>query len=60
MKRAKFVMKRTNDRKWHFVLYAPNGEPICQSETYNSPAACRKGIRSVRRNALIAGFEDRT
>ena len=43
-----------------FDLKAGNGEVIATSEVYSSTAACRKGIESVRRNAVEANLEDRT
>ncbi|WP_458400986.1 YegP family protein [Mailhella sp.] len=43
-----------------FDLKAGNGEVIASSEVYSSDAACRKGIESVRRNAVEAKLEDQT
>ena len=43
-----------------FDLKAGNGEVIATSEVYSSTAACRKGIESVRRNAVEANLEDQT
>ena len=43
-----------------FDLKAGNGEIIASSEAYSSTAACRKGIESVRRNAVEANLEDQT
>ena len=43
-----------------FDLKAGNGEVIATSEVYSSTAACRKGIESVRRNAVEANLEDPT
>ena len=43
-----------------FDLYAANGQSILTSEVYTSPAACRKGMESVRKNALLAKIEDQT
>ena len=42
-----------------FNLKATNGEVIATSEVYTTEAACRKGIESVRNNALSA-VEDQT
>ena len=42
-----------------FNLKAGNGEIIATSEVYTTEAACRKGIESVRTNAL-APVEDQT
>jgi uncharacterized protein YegP (UPF0339 family) len=43
-----------------FNLKANNGEIIATSEIYNSDAACKNGIESVRKNAPIAPIEDQT
>lgn len=43
-----------------FDLKAGNGEVIATSEVYNSDAACRNGIESVRKNAPIAPVENQT
>ena len=43
-----------------FDLRANNGEVIATSEVYKTPAACRKGIRSVITNAGKAKLEDQT
>lgn len=43
-----------------FDLKANNGEIIASSAVYSSDAACRKGIESVRRNAIEAKLEDQT
>lgn len=43
-----------------FDLRSANGQTILTSEVYSSPAACRKGIESVRRNAPHAPVEDLT
>ena len=42
-----------------FNLKAINGEVIATSEVYTTEAACRKGIESVKANALSA-VEDQT
>lgn len=43
-----------------FNLKAGNGEVIATSEVYTRLAACKKGIESVRRNAVVAKLEDQT
>lgn len=43
-----------------FDLKASNGEIIATSEVYSSETACKTGIESVRKNALIANLEDQT
>ena len=43
-----------------FNLKASNGQVIATSEVYNSDAACRNGIESVRKNAPIAPIKNQT
>lgn len=56
---GKFVIKETKSGI-KFDLKATNGQVIATSEVYNSEAACKNGIESVRKNAAIAGVEDQT
>lgn len=56
---GKFVM-RSVPSGVKFDLRAGNGAGIATSEVYRTKAACRAGIRSVMRNAAIAGIEDQT
>ncbi len=56
---GKFVIRTTNTGI-KFDLKAGNGEVIATSEVYESEAACRKGIESVKKNAPIANVEDQT
>ncbi len=56
---GKFVVKSVKTGI-KFDLKAGNGETIAVSEVYSSDAACMKGIESVRKNAAVAGLEDRT
>ena len=55
---GKFVIKTTKSGV-KFDLKANNGEVIATSEVYTTEAACRKGIDSVKANALSA-VEDQT
>ncbi len=48
---GKFLVKKTNNGKWHFVLKAGNGEIIAQSEMYESKPAALHGIESIKKNA---------
>ena len=57
---GKFVLKRSNNGKFHFNLQAGNGEIICSSEMYDSKASAERGIESVRMNAPEAALDDRT
>ena len=56
---GKFVIKRTNTGV-KFDLKAGNGEVIATSEVYTSDSACKSGVESVKKNALIAAVEDQT
>lgn len=56
---SKFVVK-TVASGVKFDLKATNGQVIATSEIYETKAACRKGIESVRKNAPVARVEDQT
>lgn len=56
---GKFVVKKTNTGV-KFDLKATNGQVIATSEVYNTPAACKNGIESVKKNAPVANVEDQT
>ena len=45
---------------YKFDLKAPNGQVIATSEVYETRAACRKGIESVRKSVIKAKLEDQT
>ena len=45
---------------YKFDLKAANGQSIATSEVYETRAACRKGIESVRKSAVKAKLEDLT
>lgn len=56
---GKFVII-DNGKGPHFNLLATNGQVVGTSEVYNTLAACKNGIDSVKKNAAIAGIEDTT
>ena len=56
---GKFVVKKTSTG-YKFDLQATNGQVIATSEVYNSDAACKNGIESVRKNAPVAVVENQT
>ncbi len=61
MKRSKFtIWKNTDCSRWHWNLKAANGEIVCSGQPigYSTRYSARKGIRAVRRAALIARVED--
>ena len=57
---ARYVIKKTSNGQYRFVLHAANGEPIATSETYTTKSAARKGIDSVKANAGSARVDDET
>ena len=50
----------TNRRQYYFVLLSKNGKIVATSEMYDTKQACRKGIRAVKWNSLIAATEDKS
>jgi uncharacterized protein YegP (UPF0339 family) len=56
---ARYVIKKTSNGQYRFVLHAANGEPIATSETYTTKAAAKNGIESVKKNAS-ARVDDET
>ncbi len=59
MKMGKFVIRKVASGV-KFDLKATNGQVIATSEVYNSDAACKNGVESVRKNAAAAKVEDQT
>lgn len=56
---GKFVIRKVASGV-KFDLKASNGQVIATSEVYNSDAACKNGVESVRKNAAVAKVEDQT
>ena len=56
---GKFVIRQVATG-WKFNLKADNGAVIAVSEVYDSQAACRKGVESVRKAASTEKLEDQT
>jgi len=56
---GKFVVRKTSTGI-KFDLKASNGQVIATSEVYNSDAACKNGIASVKKNAPVAPVENQT
>ena len=56
---SKFIIRAVSSGV-KFDLIAANGQQIASSEVYDTAAACKKGIASVRKNAPIAALEDQT
>ena len=56
---GKFVVKETKNGGLMFNLKANNGQTICSSQIYKTPATCAKGIASVRA-CCVGEIEDQT
>lgn len=54
MAAAKFELYTDRGGKYRFRLKAPNGQIIASSEGYNSKAAAKNGIESIKKNAAGA------
>lgn len=55
---CRYESKITKNAKHFFVLKAGNHQVIGVSETYNSKAACDKGMAAVKKAAGIAAISD--
>lgn len=55
---AKYVLKKSSDGQFYFVLKAANGETIATSERYTTKSAATNGIESVRNNAGTKQVDD--
>ncbi|GAA3579193.1 YegP family protein [Snuella lapsa] len=56
---AKFEIYTDKKEEFRFRLKANNGQIILASQGYNTKAGCKKGIASVRLNAIIDGRFER-
>lgn len=57
---GKFVLTKSKNGEYRWVLKAANGETIATSEGYSSKAGAKNGIESVRKNAADASTDDQT
>jgi uncharacterized protein YegP (UPF0339 family) len=48
---ATFILRRSTDGQYYFVLTAENNEPVLTSEMYKARTHALQGIRAVRTNA---------
>lgn len=55
---GKFVLKKSSNGQYYFLLKAGNGETIAQSEMYVAKTSAKNGIQSVKENAPTAPTED--
>ncbi|MFI6213265.1 YegP family protein [Nocardia brasiliensis] len=56
----KFELFKDKADKFRWRLNAANGETIAASQGYESKAAAKNGIDSVKKNAPIADIDDQT
>jgi uncharacterized protein YegP (UPF0339 family) len=55
---AKFEIFIDRKKQYRFRLKASNGEIIASGESYETKAACLKGIKSIQKNAPTAAIID--
>jgi uncharacterized protein YegP (UPF0339 family) len=60
IKHPKFVLKKSKNDKYYFVLAAKNGQVIAQSEMYVTHENAMNGIKSVQCCAPEAEIDDLT
>ena len=48
---GKFVISKTKDGQFFFVLKAGNSQTVLQSERYKTMKSCQNGVESVRKNS---------
>lgn len=56
---SKYDLKKSKNDKFYFNLKATNGQIIGTSEMYETEAACKNGMDSVKKNAVDAAIEDK-
>ena len=57
---AKFSIRKSKNDKYFFVLVAGNGEPVANSEMYESKSNAKKGAEACQRAAAAATVVDDT
>ncbi|QBS44939.1 YegP family protein [Nocardia sp. CS682] len=57
---ATFEIYKDKSDKYRFRLKAANGEIIAVGEAYESKAACKNGIESIKKNAPAAEIVDQS
>ena len=57
---GKFVLTKSKNGEYRFVLKASNGETVATSEGYSSKAGAKNGIDAVKRAAAYASTADQT
>ncbi|MFV8819435.1 YegP family protein [Haliea sp. E17] len=56
----RYESKKSSNGKAYFVLKAKNHQVIGKSEMYESDAACKGGIKSVKNNGATTKLKDET
>lgn len=56
----KFVIEKSKDGQFYFVLKARNGQVLVTSETYKRKASCKKAIWSMKDKVFTAKIIDKT
>jgi uncharacterized protein len=56
----KYILKRSSNYQYVWVLYAVNGEAILNSETYVNKQGALDGIASSKRNVADYNFQCKT
>ena len=57
---AKFEIYKDKKGEFRWRLRAGNNQIIASGEGYTSKAGCKKGIKSMRKNAPKAKIDDKT
>lgn len=57
---AKYVISKSTNGQYWFVLKSSNGQTVVTSETYTTKQACKDGIEFVKKYAADATTEDAT
>lgn len=56
LRRPRYVLKRSTDGKFYFILQAVNGEIMSTSEAYGSLPDCLRGAKDHKRVSRRAKF----
>ena len=56
----KFVIKKSSDNQFFFVIKASNGQTLCTSETYTAKQSAKNAIDTIQSDAKTATTEDET
>ncbi|MCK6620457.1 MAG: YegP family protein [Calditrichaceae bacterium] len=56
----KFEISKDKGDKFRFVLIAPNGQVILQSQGYSDKSSAKKTIESIKKNAGDAEIVDKS